>query len=330
MRRRALLMGGKSAPNTIIGGVGSVITTKSALATKLGISESIISGFKIVGSDVHFRARDNYNIATDCFNGDLSITKYVDLDGRVENIWVRSFQSSSIKNIYLPNAVFGDFAFAYCSQLINDEYGGVLNYNQGFLTGGQACLRGTKIPTVNINLADKITLESFHSWIGESINFYGTSIENSAFRTAQFKYANFPNVTNISALAFYQCQGSEELSFPLIVTLDNAGQSFRQLTRTKRLYMDSLETITENAKNVLFRDCTSMELIRMRKLKTFGTATSNNDVWTRVKTGVEIQVNIELATINSGNAEASLAWAKANRSAIVNFYDDSGNYVSTL
>lgn len=317
-----------SKPNTIIGGVGSVITTKSALATKLGISESIIQGFKVIGDDVYFKAISNYHIGTDSFNGDLLIEKYIDLDGLVSQVGLRAFQSSTIKNIFFPNAIFNDAAFAYCENLINDEYFDTLNYNQSSIL--HSSLRGVKIPTININNAFLLPNDLLYNSQGVSVNFNGNSLGQNSLRGSQYDNMNFPNVTTIGSTCFYMCKGPDELSFPILVVLDNAGQTFRQLTRTKRLYMDSLETITENAKNNLFREMTSLELIRMKKLKTFGLPTSNNNVWLGIKSGATIEVNIALATINSGGAEASLAWAKANRSAIVKFYDDSGNYVSTL
>lgn len=316
-------------PNTIIGGVGSVITTKSALATKLKVSESMISAFKIVGSDIHCKMNNSYSIPTDCFSADVTITKYIDLDGSVNTVGVRAFINSSIKNISFPNATFLSNAFAYCSLLTNEDFDSELNYDKA--TIGQFTLRGCQISNYyftnpSLNLSNSLLREATMV----EVHYSGSSIGQDTFRSAKFDLIDAQNVSYIGATAFYPAQGPEIVSFPSLVTLDNAGQCFRQFTRVKHLYLDSLETITDNAKNVLFRACTSMELIRMKKLKVFGLPTSNNNVFTGIKMGVVIQVHEDLATSNSGNADAALVWAKTNRSAIVEFYDDSENYVSTL
>ena len=49
-----------------------------------------------------------------------------------------------------------------------------------------------------------------------------------------------------------------------------------------------------------------------------------------LKLNCYIRVNIALATVNSGSVDAALQWAKDERNAIVEFYDDNGDYVSDL
>jgi len=80
-----------------------------------------------------------------------------------------------------------------------------------------------------------------------------------------------------------------------------------------------------------FSGMTFLELLSAKKLKQIGTDPNlNANNFAGIKTGAKIQVHIDLRTVNAGNAHAELVWVKANRSAIVEFYDDNGNYVSTL
>lgn len=80
-----------------------------------------------------------------------------------------------------------------------------------------------------------------------------------------------------------------------------------------------------------FAGMTFLELLSMKKLKQIGSNPNlNANNFSGIKTGAKIQVHIDLRTANAGNAHAELVWVKANRAAIVEFYDDNGNYVSTL
>ena len=49
-----------------------------------------------------------------------------------------------------------------------------------------------------------------------------------------------------------------------------------------------------------------------------------------INIGCVIEANIYLATANAGGADVDLLYAKNTRGCTVNFYDDLGNYVSTL
>src|SRR5690606_30536891 len=84
----------KKQPNTFIGGVGSVITTKAGLATKLGISQSIIKSFRVVGTEVQAFIDSNYTM-TSRFYGDTTITHYDDKDGKVTTIGTNQFRDCS-------------------------------------------------------------------------------------------------------------------------------------------------------------------------------------------------------------------------------------------
>jgi len=77
MRRRvSRLRSVNTIPNTFIGGVAATIPTKASLATKLGIAESSISYFSVVGSDIEARINVQYAIPFNCFKDNLNITYY--------------------------------------------------------------------------------------------------------------------------------------------------------------------------------------------------------------------------------------------------------------
>lgn len=105
-------MGGKafaygqnsSTPNTFIGGVSAVISTATILASTLGILESRILGFTIIGSDIQCRIKGTYAIPITYFLFPSTITYYDDVDGLVSNPgYVRSYTNLHTWNT--PNAI---------------------------------------------------------------------------------------------------------------------------------------------------------------------------------------------------------------------------------
>lgn len=230
--------------NTVIGGVASTISTKSALATKLNVPEYRIRRFEIVGSDVRANINGSYNLGVSggsagsgTFQTDKSITSFLDLNGLVYLLSSSNcFNDSTVQNVYLPNL---------------------------------------------------IRLQGF--------DFYNASKLTELY---------LPNVTETySNRQFYN-------------------------TRVPILNLPSLVSVAEQV--VTFRQMTATTEINMKKLKTLGSASVHDDCFTMLKLGCIIRVNIFMATSNSGAPHAALVWVKANRAAIVEFYDDNGNYVSTL
>lgn len=80
--------------NTFIGGVASTIGTASALATKLAIDVSRITNFSIVGSDIKCKITGSYVIPASCFDGDINIAHYKDLDGLVTDLENNAFRAT--------------------------------------------------------------------------------------------------------------------------------------------------------------------------------------------------------------------------------------------
>lgn len=102
--------------NTEIGGVASTISTPALLASKLGILESRITNFTVVGSDIKCKITGSYSIPTSAFLANSSITYYRDSDYLVNAIGVDAFKSSTISGIVdFQNAItVGATAFDSC------------------------------------------------------------------------------------------------------------------------------------------------------------------------------------------------------------------------
>lgn len=125
----------------------------------------------------------------------------------------------------------------------------------------------------------------------------------------------------------------EEINLPNLSSYGN--QALRMNTGTKRIYLPQIEKISEGAlASNAFEGLTSLELLDMKKLKVYGTPSGQNSAtnsgFANLKNGCVININIALATANSGSVNTAFLYAKNTRGAIVNFYDDNGNYVSTL
>lgn len=116
------------------------------------------------------------------------------------------------------------------------------------------------------------------------------------------------NQPNVTSSTYYDCYNSRASIF-----------NFPELL-----------TITSNSGSTWY-NCINATLINAPKLKNMGVnAYSNRSNFYNIKLGCEIRVHVDLLTADAGNPHVELIYAKNIRSAIVKFYDNSGNYVSTL
>lgn len=226
--------------NTIIGGVASSISTKALLASKLGISQSEIRRFEVIGSDIHVNIRISYAIPAMAFINNTSITSYLDYDGKVTALSGEDFRNSTVASVIFPKV----------------------------------------------------------SNVGSGYNLANTQIVN--------------------------------LELPELVSSSTA-QWLRDNSKMKTCLLPKAETLNPGQ---LFLNSILMELISYKKLKSYGdpamTLSGNNSGFLNLKTGCTIEVNVAMLTANSGAVHNAFVYAKNTRGAIVNFYDDAGNYVSTL
>lgn len=332
MRRRALLMGGKVIPNTIIGGVGGAINTKALLATKLGISESIIRNFEVVGSDIHCRITSDYVIPSAAFLSDTEINSYYDFDGKCIQIRGQSFEGSNIVNAYLPNGDLFTRAFQDCVLLTNENLSYTYTYNSNY-SDGPSCLRNTRI---RFFVAPNLTSAPYYGFTGNP-DLLEIHAPFSTILASGNNFSGTPNLEVINnMLAVTATQGNFttncgvfELNLPNCVSVAN--NFARDMPRVVSIILSNAPSLPTRA-SLNFSGLTSCEFIDIRKVKSIGGDASirGSYYFGSLKTGCLIQINIAMATVNAGSPDAILTWVKANRSAIVEFYDDDGNYVSTL
>ena len=125
----------------------------------------------------------------------------------------------------------------------------------------------------------------------------------------------------------------QNLELPTLVNYGS--QTIRRNAAAKIIKLPNLEKVSEGSTiSNEFEGLTSLELLDMKKLKIYGTPSNQNGAtisgFANLKTGCVINVNIAIATANNGSVNTAFLYAKNSRAAIVNFYDDNGNYVSTL
>jgi hypothetical protein len=342
--------------NTFIGYTASL--SKSNLAVKLGISESLISNYSQIGSDISFNISTNY-ILSGSFNGDTNITYLQDFGEKI----------TRMNDLYFNNAVnFKNFNANSCQHIsasvFKDSGLEVFNLNAVNFIGTNNFINSKivnanfpaysgKIPSSTFEgclLLQSVTALSFIGGL-ESKAFKNcakdvsidlskiTSIGISAFENCGKKIVNIPLCTNISDLAFYL---SKIQSLVANACTSVGSQGFHSANSLNYVEMNSLQTLApsgfRNTKvvNFVFPALTSVshngfydslfvQLIDIKKCKSLLT-----NVFFNIKTGCLIKINIFLATSNSGSVDANLAYAKDTRSSVVEFYDDNGIYVSNL
>ncbi|MFY0483070.1 leucine-rich repeat protein [Flavobacterium sp. PLA-1-15] len=322
-------------PNTFIGGVGSTLSTKNLLAAKLGIAPTRIKSFRIVNDEVQACIQGNYNLANLLFGNfadpiaaNLNITHYFDNDNLVKAIGTYCF----------ANCInFSDFKFLGLNRLDNRAF-----FNTGVVHANLYTLPAT-------------TLGEPHGWFQNCSKLKTANLGN-------FTSNNFVNCFNkctsletvVMKSKFY---GSDTLTNVGIIDFENefveilSDYSMRQNSRFQKIVVNNCIQIGESVLyknsntegqynwlkefigpkvvsigNSAFRNNTDLNLVDIRACKVLGTSVFLN----ALRLGTILKVHIFLATSNAGSPDANLTYAKNNRNAIVEFYDDNGNYVSTL
>lgn len=313
-------------PNTIIGGVGSVITTKSALATKLGISESIIKRFEVVGNDVHCIITDFYYIPVNCFSGDTSITSFIDIDGLAYN-QVGNFRDSTIKYAELrrvgPNQLQANcFSGSELEHLVTPH---ITQFDSNALDD---C---SFLHTIDAPLATLALTQS----VRNTPNLAYTNFKLKELGTGSF--LNSSAVLDLSEVHTIQNSSLTNgnypsLHMPLLTNVNTSISPWNSSYITSAKF-DVLENIPNS--NNMFLGWTNCDSIEMKKLKVYGAFAAGGGTpaqygFSNLKMGCNIKVHEDLLTANAGAPHEAFLYAKNTRGATVEFYDDAGNYVSTL
>lgn len=318
----------KLLPNTVIGGVGATITTREQLASKLSLTAADIRTFEIIGSDVYANIRRDYSIAAQVFQNDMSITSYIDRHGLCTKVNNQAFSNSSVIDLYLPNAYLLNSALHQTPNLTNINFNG--DYTTSSTSLGFNSIRQTKLKRIVAPYCETITDYAAQGSIElldivAPLKTIGQDAVNGCSKL-NINSQTLSTITNVGLRGMIGI-GQEYLTMPKLIGLGS--QSLRQMSKVIEARFEILAEI--NDVDYLFQTWSSCNLIEMKKLKVFGnSATPSTTCFNGLKLNCEIRVNLTLATSNAGSANATLLWAKTNRSAVVKFYDDSGNYISTL
>lgn len=309
----------KQQPNTFIGGISGVVNTPALLADKLtNISTNDILAFKIEGADISFLVEKDYELRADSFTG-IGVTFYND-SGRCKRLNTNCLANNPIVWAKFPGVttIDGGFnsnvmgVFRNCTLLNSLEFGSLTTVTQS-----QDAVRHFGNTPALTQVIDTSIM---------------TTIGAHAFRESSLEFNGFITSTVTTQFAASNNNPNNEVyhrTVPVTLQLRAFSQS-----PFKQIILNEVETISD--KRGMFYNMPRAELIDMKKLKVFGNPSggddpgSFNNSFGNIKTGCVINVHLDLLTANSGNPDAALVWVKNNRSAVVNFYDDDGNYVSTL
>lgn len=315
-KRRLSLLGGEL--KTFIGGIGGIVNTPALLATKLDISESIIENFEVVGSDVYVNITDTYSMTSRFYN-DTDITHFHDNEGKVLSLGTNQFRN--------------------CSNLISVKFPELTS-----LTGNSSDDSGVFRNTPSLNLCEipKLTSMGGRNHFRDTPSLLNiellllTGMQTFTFTDAGVTSLNLPSVTSFQRSVFNANTSIQELIMTGLISV-TIFEMFLNLRGCINIYLPNLQSINDKRNTFASSSgASAFELIDAKKLKTLGNpshvgnSSGGEQTFNNLKTNCIINVHEDLATANSGNADAALVWAKNNRSAVVNFYDDNGDYVSTL
>jgi hypothetical protein len=123
-----------------------------------------------------------------------------------------------------------------------------------------------------------------------------------------------------------------KLSKLILPTTTTFPQNSIHSTDLVELNLDNVVTFQGAAVNGALNKLT---VLNIKKCKSFGTTgpTGPSNAFRGINTpkiGMTFNVNIALLTSNAGAVNADMLFYKTNYSCVINFYDDNGNYVSTL
>lgn len=309
----------KAVPNTFIGGiakqggtgVNAPIDTPYKLSQKLGIAVNRITGFKVIGDDLECRIRGSYIVSTG-FGGTVSadanknIKSFIDEDGLITSISVTFLQYTTVINVKLPSiTIIPQTAFRGTFSLVNLDAPLVTTVQSTAFQNDSEFLTFNAKPVTIANVAfqgcTKLNLDT-----SELTTLTGAG---NHFRNMRQVIFNLNKLTSTQGLmfSFRDNPQMQELHMPLLVNLLSS---------------------TSQPCNEAFLFNTSMNLFDAKKLKTIGLANEQKNLFVGVF-GITIKVHVFMATSNAGTADLDLIHAKSLGNT-VEFYDDNGDYVSTL
>ena len=302
--------------NTHIGGVGVSVTSKSDLATLLGISESTIKSFNTDGTNVSAYINSSYILNFQILKLNTEITYFEDLEAKVTYVDREAFSRCNnleyvtFTGLTLP--LIGIYqTFYVCSKLnsinINIPY---TSFELGF---ARACSLFS-INSLNISNVTNISQDAFRDTnVNGSLNLPECiSIGYGAFYSAKIIGAlNLPKCTSIDAYGFYNNTSITSINAPLLEVIDTL--TFSGLS----VINYNLPELTTINGNFSFINNFSVETIYMPKCTKIGDTIGDNEVFKDIKLGCTITVDASLETVNGGLPDGDLVYARDVRGATI-------------
>ncbi|MCM0665986.1 leucine-rich repeat protein, partial [Flavobacterium tyrosinilyticum] len=252
----------KSKPNTFIGGIAGTINTPALLATKIGVSASQIKDFKVVGNDIHFKINIIYQIPSNAFNGNTSITYFNDSEGYVNSLGTRSFYNcTSLESITFNNVTsILDSAFYNCTSITSYNFPKVTtidsqsNYTLGTFRSNTSLLTFSAPLLTSITGTGKCFEDASKMTAFYAPNLAG-SIAGESFKgcTALNEFTVGP-IASIGVSCFSGCSSLASLTFDSLNTLAGVN-AFINCSGLKYFSANSLKDIPAGT----FAGCISLE-----------------------------------------------------------------------
>lgn len=230
-------LGTNQKPNLLIGGVSSTINTKEILASTLGVSVSVISKFKIVGSNLEcFINRKDVEISfsASAFSNNSQLTYFKDLSGCFSKVNKGYFFNSctELLEVSLPNATYVNSYFVQnCINLVTLDLPKVSN-NGAALCNGDTSLISLNAPNITYFEGCFINCNSIPNYYNDKV----TLIYNNNFESnTSMNYCDLPNLTTINFNSNWKnCTSIELINIPKCNKLgDSPSTNTGQFTNIK-------------------------------------------------------------------------------------------------
>ncbi|KOP39225.1 hypothetical protein DBB36_02130 [Flavobacterium sp. WLB] len=263
----------KNKPNTFIGGVSSTINTPALIAGKLGISSNRINNFKIKGADIEFTITGGkYEIASNAFYGDTSLTFFNDRFGLVTRINLNAF--------YNCTNYTGDVSFPSVTRVDSQAFSGT-RISSFYFPALTTCAGG-------LEFSNNSSLISFDAPILISLTSTGTFRSCTNLVTV---YAPLLILTVTNSTVFRYCSNLLNLTIGKPTGIGNNAFEGAE----KLLFIDlSNATIISP---IAFSGCTLLkDIVDLNKVTSLGDECFLNCI------SLEIVVNVNSLTTITGNS----------------------------
>ncbi|MFH6943604.1 leucine-rich repeat protein [Flavobacterium sp. FlaQc-50] len=336
----------KYKANTFIGGVSGNLNTPALVAGKIGIPNSRIKVFKIIGDDIEFSVTGEvkYTLTAAAFFNNTAITYFHDQDGKINYIGYSAF--SGAKN--LTSAIFpsittvqgGNYTstgvFCNCSNLVS--FSAVkLESTANFMFFGCNKISSFDFPLLNVikhgSFSGCSALENITTGNVATINSgsftncikltafncdHANEIGSAAFQncSSMTDIVGLSKATNIIAAAFYGCVNITGPIFAPEVTVIGV-QAFYNCHKITDYHFPELLTIqAASTITYTFLNNFAVNTIYAPKANAIGTPVYNS-IFQNIKLGCTITVPSSIQTINSGSPDNDIEYAEKTRGAII-------------